>query len=120
MHPLSFPLSPPLDVSSAVSIPLPHSEHHTSAILTPSLLPIYAICTLKPYFASIYSLIILYVTRSFGLYATTLLAILSSGTFPSPSSNSTFTLITLSGFCGKVIPPSPHAQSRQIDPPHRP
>ena len=48
-----------------------------------------------------YSLIILYVTRSFGLYAAALLAILSSGTLPSPSPNSTFTLITLSFFVGK-------------------
>ena len=50
-----------------------------------------------------YSLIILYVTRSFGLYASALLAILSSGTLPSPSPNSTFTLITLSGFLWESI-----------------
>ena len=50
-----------------------------------------------------YSLIILYVTRSFGLYAESLLAILSSGTLPSPSPNSTFTLITLSGFLWESI-----------------
>lgn len=42
--------------------------HFTSAM--------YAVCILKPYFASMYSLIILLVTRSFGLYATALLAIL--------------------------------------------
>lgn len=56
----------------------------------------------EAYFASMYSLIILYVTRSFGLYASALLAILSSGTLLSPSPNSTFTLITpVSFFVGK-------------------
>ena len=73
MHPLLLPLSLLSDVSSAVSILPPHYEHHTSAspIFTSPLR-----CILKPYFASMYSLIILLVTRSFGLYATALLAIL--------------------------------------------
>ena len=41
--------------------------------------------------------------HSFGLYASALLAILSSSTLPSPSPNSTFTLITLSGFLWESI-----------------
>ena len=53
---------------------------------------------LEAIFSFYISFIFLYVTRSFGLYASALFAILSSGTLPSPSPNSTFTLICPSGF----------------------
>ena len=54
------------------------------------------------YFEAVFSFYVLlyhFVGHSFlGLYSSALLAILSSGTFPSPSPNSTFTLICPSGF----------------------
>lgn len=82
------------------------SKHMTLAFfftLSIFIFAIYAVCTLKPYSVSMYSLIILYVTRPFGFYTSALLAILSSDSLPSPSPNSTFTFITLSGYLWESI-----------------
>ncbi len=76
-----------------------------SIIHRQSQIPLYLCDICSMYFEAVFRLYVLlnhFVCNPlFGLYASALLAILSRGTLPSP--NSTFTLITLSGFCGKAL-----------------